>query len=114
MLRAYDVFLNDKQTSIEALSSYSGQTQEYISGVFYGTDDYRPAMIVLLDPNRNKMIDFYVVMKKNEDIDPNTPYDINDYIDHTIYEEALNVLIERGHNKELYEKLLEESKVNNY
>lgn len=113
LLRAYNLFLNDHDMTINILSEYSGQDQDYIKAIFYGTDDYKPAMTVSLDPNKNKMIDFYEVMKANGDIDANTPAKIEDHIDTSIYEEALNILIERGENKDLYEKLLQESKENN-
>ena len=70
-------------------------------------------MIVSLDPNKKKMKDFYDVMKENGDIDKDTKYDIADYIDTSIYEDALKYLIEEGENAEIYEKLLEEFEVNN-
>ena len=52
-------------------------------------------------------------MKANGDIDANTQYDINDYIDTSIYEDALKYLIAEGENKDIYETLLEEFEANN-
>lgn len=112
-LRAYDTFLNDKETAIKTLAAYCGQDESYVEAIMYGTADYDNAMIVSLDPNRKKVADFYEVMKGNEDIDPETPYDINDYIDTTIYEDALKNMIKIGDNKDLYEKLLTEYEENN-
>ena len=52
----------------------------------YGIEGiYDNAMILSLDPNKNKVIDFYETMKLNGDIDANTPYDIADYIDCLLY-----------------------------
>ena len=113
VLRGYATFVNDTQTSIDALVKYSGQDAAYVEAIMYGTDTYRNAMKVSLDPNRKKVADFYEVMKGNGDIDANTQYDINDSIDTSIYQDALTYLIAEGENKELYEQLLEEFEANN-
>lgn len=112
-LRGYATFINDKEASIEALVKYSGQDAAYVEAIMYGTDAYKNAMKVSLDPNRKKVSDFYEVMKANGDIDADTQYDINDYIDTSIYEDALKYLIAEGENKDIYEKLLEEFEANN-
>ncbi len=52
-------------------------------------------------------------MKENGDIDKDTEYDINDYIDTSIYEDALKNLIKEGKDKDIYEKLLTEFEANN-
>lgn len=112
-LRGYAAYLNDKETAIEALAAYCGQDKEYVAAIMYGTDSYDNAMIVSLDPNKKKVSDFYEVMKENGDIEADTEYDINDYIDTSIYEDALKALIEEGTDKDIYEKLLEEFEANN-
>jgi len=112
-LRAYATYINDKQTTLTTLAAYCGQDESYVEAVLYGTSDYDNAMIVSLDPNKKKVSDFYEVMKANGDIDAETEYDINDYIDVSIYEEALKAMIEEGENKELYQSLLEEFESNN-
>lgn len=114
LLRAYNIFLNDKDTAVKALCAYSGQDEDYINAIFFGNDSYKPAMKVSLDPNRNKIIDFYETMKGNGDIDANTNYKIEDFIDSDIYETALKNLIDRGESKDLYQKLLDESMKNNH
>lgn len=112
-LRAYATYMNDHETAIEKLVEYSGQDAAYVEAIMYGTEDYDNAMIVSLDPNKSKVSDFYDVMKANGDIDAETEYDINDYIDTSIYEDALKALIDEGENKELYEQLLVEFEANN-
>lgn len=112
-LKAYAVYLNDHETTISTLAAYCGQDESYVEAIMYGTDDYDNAMIVSLDPNKSKVSDFYDVMKANGDIDAETEYDINDYIDTTIYEDAVKELIEEGENKEIYEQLLVEFEENN-
>ncbi len=113
-LRAYEIFLNDHETAIRALADYSGQSAEYVEAVMYGIEGiYDNAMILSLDPNKNKVIDFYETMKLNGDIDANTPYDIADYIDTSIYEDALNEMIARNPDNELFTGLMDDFIINN-
>ncbi len=113
VLRAYVTYLNDRETTINTLAKYSGQDTSYVEAVIYGTEDYDNAMILSLDPNRKKVADFYEVMKANGDIDAETEYDINQYIDPSIYEDALKEMIDEGNDVEIYQQLLKESEENN-
>ena len=36
MLRGYETYLTDKQTTINALAEYSGQDNEYVEAIMYG------------------------------------------------------------------------------
>lgn len=113
-LRAYEVFINDHETAINALVAYSGQPAEYVEAIMYGIEgEYDNAMIISLDPNKNKVIDFYETMKLNGDIAPDTQYDIADYIDTSIYEDALKEMLNRNPNSELFAGLMEEFTNNN-
>lgn len=112
-LRAYATYVNDRETTIETLVGYCGQDAAYVEAIMYGTEAYDPAMIVSLDPNRKKVADFYEIMKANGDIDSKTKYDIHDYIDTTIYEDALKSLLESEEHVELYETLMVEYEENN-
>ena len=113
VLRAYDTYVNDRDTTISTLTAYSGQDDAYVEAIMYGTEDYDNAMIVSLDPNKKKVSEFYEIMKANGDISADTEYDINDYIDISIYEEALQELIDEGANDSLYRGLMEQFEVNN-
>lgn len=104
-LRAYEVIQNNKETAIECLVNYSGQPAEYVENVIYGTDAYDPAMIIDLDPSTKAVADFYETMKLNGDIDANTAYDINDYMDTSIYENALLIMMERDADNALWSDL---------
>lgn len=112
-LRAYDTYLNDHETTIETLTTYSGQEADYVQAVIYGNESYENAMIISMDPQKNAVCDFYEVMKANGDIDPQTNIDIADHIDTSIYQEALMALNERDKGNKLYAQLLEEFKRNN-
>ena len=112
-LRGYLTLQNDKEGSIKALTDYSGQDPEYVEAIIYGTEAYDPAMVISLDPNRKKVVEFYEVMKLNGDIDANTPYQMEDHIDTTIYLDAVNALLERDPENEILTNLLAEYAVNN-
>lgn len=104
-LRGYAVIQNDKEQTIRCLANYSGQDAAYVENVIYGTDDYKAAMIIDLDPSTSAVADFYETMKLNGDIDANTAYDIHDYMNTDIYEAALNTLIERDPDSPLWTEL---------
>lgn len=106
-LRAYEVIQNDKETAVKCLADYSGQPEEYVENVIYGTDSYDAPMIVDLDPSTNAVADFYETMKLNGDIDAETTYDINDYMDTSIYENALLIMMERDADNTLWSDLYE-------
>ncbi|MEG1997741.1 MAG: hypothetical protein RR051_04795, partial [Clostridiales bacterium] len=107
-LRAYLTYLHDHDLTIKTLANYSGQDADYVEAVIY-----HGAMIVSLDPNRNKVLDFYQVMKDNGDINAATKYDMNDQIDITIYEDALNEMLSRQPDHPDLQQLMKEFVMNN-
>lgn len=113
-LRGYETLMTDKETAIATLVKYSGQDNDYVENIIYGTDRYNAAMKISLDPNKNKVSKFYKIMQANGDIDINTEYTMEEHIDISIYEEALNEIINRNPNNEMFKQLLEEFKINNY
>ena len=106
-LRGYEVIQNDPEKTIQCLAEYSGQDEAYVENVIYGTKDYKAAMIIDLDPSTKAVADFYETMKANGDIDKDTAYDIHDYMDTSIYENALDTLIEREPDNTLWSELKE-------
>lgn len=107
-LRAYEIYQNDHETTIAALCDYSGQSEEYVEAVMY-----HGAMKISLDPNKDKVDAFYQVMKANGDIDPNTPYELRDHVDASIYYDALQILLEREPDNAIMQQLLAEYAENN-
>ncbi|MBQ1502356.1 MAG: ABC transporter substrate-binding protein [Firmicutes bacterium] len=105
-LRGYELLMTDKDAAIQCLADYSGQDAAYVENVIYGTDGYDAAMIVSLDPSKNDVEKFYQVMKDNGDIDADTPYDIADNIDTTVYQTALETLIEREPDNKIWADLM--------
>ena len=74
---------------------------------------YNGVMIPGLDPNTNKIEEMYEAMKANGDIDADTEVDIADYVDSTIYKDALDAMKDRFEDRALYDKLLAEYEENN-
>ncbi|MDO4554895.1 MAG: ABC transporter substrate-binding protein [Lachnospiraceae bacterium] len=112
-LRGYETILNDKDTAIADLVAYSGQDEAYVENVIYGTDDYTAAMTISMDPCKTAVCDFYESMKAIGDIDASTTYTMEDHVSTEVYEEALNTLIEREPDNELWTQLMESFKENN-
>ncbi len=112
-LRAYDVFLNDRETALDALTRHSGQPRDFVEAIMYGLGDYQPAMIVSLDPNKIRVGAFYEVMRANGDIPADTEHDMARHIDVDIYREALGILRQRHPDNPLYRRLEHEFESNN-
>jgi NitT/TauT family transport system substrate-binding protein len=115
VLRGYETYMTDKETTINALAKYSGQDNEYVEAVMYGLKrKYKNAMIISIDPNKNKVVEFYEIMKANGDIAADTPYRMEDHVNTSIYEDALKIMIERGSNEDIFNQLMDEYKINNF
>lgn len=112
-LRAYQVFLTDRETALNALVAHSGQPRNFVQAIMYGLDEYKPAMSISLDPDKTKVVAFYEVMRANGDIPSDTPYAMADHVDTGIYEEALNSLLEKEPDNPVWVRLMEEYTVNN-
>lgn len=112
-LRGYETIMTDKETTIKALAEYSGQSEEYVENVIYGTDEYDAAMIISLDPCKNSVVDFYKTMIANGDIDAATAYKMDDHVDTEIYETALDILLERNPGNAMWTDLMTQFKANN-
>lgn len=105
-LRAMYDIENDHDGTIAALVDYSGQEQDYVEAIAYGTDDYTAAMTFEMDPYTDDVKTFYGTMAANGDLEDDDADLIDDYMDSTIYKVALEELIARGENTEYYEGLL--------
>lgn len=112
-LLAYDVFVNDKETALDALTAHSGQPREFVEAIMYGLGDYAPAMNISLDPNKTKVVAFYEIMRLNGDIPAETEYDMLEHIDTGIYAQALQTMLKRAPENDVYLRLMEEYQVNN-
>lgn len=106
-LAAYDILMNNHKKAIKDLVDYSGQPEAYVENVIYGTKDYTAAMVIELDPYTDATANFYGTMIDNGDIENQDKSVINSHLDSTIYKAALDEMISRGTNDELYQGLLD-------
>lgn len=107
-LRALYDIESDHTGTIATIVEYSGQPEEYIENITYGKGDYVAAMKFEMDPYTDDVKAFYGDMIDNGDIDDTNKELIVEHMDSTIYKAALDTLIERGENKDFYEKLAAE------
>lgn len=106
-LRALADIQNDHEKTIANLMDYSGQPREYVESVIYGKDGYAPAMTFEMDPCTDAVKNFYGNMIDNGDIEDADKDRIDAHMDSTIYKAALDVLLERGENADIYQGLAE-------
>lgn len=107
-LRAYKTYLEDHETTIALLMEYSGQDYDYVDACMYNG-----VMVPTLDPARSRVEELYQAMKENGDIDADTPYDIGEQVDISIYKDALDQVIKREPDSPVFARLLEEYAGNN-
>lgn len=112
-LRALYDIESDHEGTIATIVEYSGQPEEYIENITYGKGDYVAAMKFEMDPYTDDVKAFYGDMIDNGDIDDTDKELIVEHMDSTIYKAALDALIERGENKDFYEKLAAEYEKHN-
>lgn len=106
-LRAYVDIVNDRDKTISSLAAYSGQPEEYVENVIYGTADYTAAMEFEMDPYTDAVKEFYADMVDNGDIEDANKDLVDEHLDSTIYKAALDELVRRGENADIYTALLE-------
>ena len=107
-LRAYETYLNDRETTISTLVEYSGQDEGYVEAAMYNG-----VMIPGLDPNTHKIEELYEAMKGNGDIDAATEVDIVEQVDASIYKDALEIMKDRFETEGLYDRLIKAYEGNN-
>ena len=101
-LRAQEIFYNDKDRALKALSAFSGQPEDYCEAVLYSNSEYTTPLVIEMDPYTDAVCDFYETMKVTENIPSSTTYKMEDHVDSTIYEAALYNLIDRNDDKSDY------------
>lgn len=107
-LRAYQLCRDDKETVIKKLTEFSGQSEEYVEYCIYAE-----VMKISMDPAKNRIDDFYQVMKENGDIPKNSEWDLEKAVDTSIYEDALKEMQKRQPEDELWTQLMQEFETNN-
>lgn len=106
-LRGYKLFKEDKAKTVANLAKFTGVDEESLEAVYYGTNDFRTAMEIVMDPQVDYIKNYYEDYKTCGFIDKDTPYDLNEYFYNEAYVAALDMLIEREPNETLWKTLKE-------
>lgn len=89
-LRAMKTMYDDPELTVKTLAEFSGQSEDYVRYFVYDS-----LMRITMDPGREKVLAFYEIMKENGDIDPATPYRMEEAVDTSVYAEALERALQR-------------------
>ena len=101
-LRAMKLMYDDPETA------FSGQSEDYVKYCIYDG-----CMKISMDPAKNRVVEFFDVMKANGDIDADVENTMADHVDSTIYLDALNTVLERYPDDVHFREMLEEYDANN-
>lgn len=108
-LRAMKLLRDDKETAIQKLMDFSGQSEEYVDYCLYSG-----VMKISMDPAKDRVQEFYEVMDSNGDIPEGSKWDLDENVDVTIYQEALEGLMEREPEEALWQELFERFEESNH
>ena len=113
-LRGYQYFLNEanKEEIGNILSTWTEQPAAELIGQLYGSDTYTPSTIVTVDPQTKATVSLYEAMENAKLVAAND-IDWTQYIDTSIYSEALQILQDREPNEQLWKDLRAEFEANN-
>ena len=102
-LRAWNYFENpsNRENVIKLLAEFSGQEPSYINQYFFVNHT-----LLTLDPNTNGISNFYTAMINSDYFTGKTPVDIENFIDSSIYKEALDAVAKENPNDEFYKAAL--------
>ena len=104
-LRGYKLFKEDKEKTLANLADFTGVDKESLEAVYYGTDNFRTAMEIVMDPQVDYIKDYYEDYKTCGFIDADTPYNLDEYFYNEAYLGALDLLAEREPNEQLWKTL---------
>lgn len=101
LIRAYDVYQSDHDKAIELASKYIVQKPEDIKFISYEYGD----LSISPDPNLKGIEKYYDGMKASGYIDKDSSADITDFVDTSIYKEALDNVQKKYPDNENYKAL---------
>ena len=113
-LRGYQYFLNEenKQEVGDILAAWTEQPAAEMIGQIYGSETYTPSTKVTVDPQTKATVSLFEAMENAQLVKAND-IDWTQYIDTSIYSEALQILQDREPNEQLWKDLRAEFEANN-
>lgn len=108
-IRAYEWYSAEANhdESVRILAEQSGQDEDYVRAYIYENTKYT------LDPNSKGVQDLFDTLLLGDYIENVTVTDLTDSIDTSIYQDALQILIEREPDNAFYKELSEQFERNN-
>lgn len=110
-IEAYKIFKKEPERVTKMLAQYSNQSEKFVYNVLF-EPKVASNFKVTPDPYANKIREYYKDLEDAGLIKKGV--NINDYIDVTIYQDALNKVIEENPNEPLYKEMLKTFKENNF
>ena len=101
-MRGHQFYLNNQEETLDILEAYAEQDRDFLQAQVYGTENYTPVMRLSLDPDKDACIKFYEAMGNIGQIDNSLDIDWSQYVVTDVYEEALNTMIEREPDEQLW------------
>lgn len=102
-IRAYHVYKTDPDTTKKILAEYSGQEEAFVEDNIYNS-----CIKFTPDPYSDAIGPFYEVLRKMDFFDdPKNAPDVYEHVDITLYQQALNEILEEYPDDEVYQELKE-------
>ena len=106
-LRGYQYYLDHEEETLDILEAYAGQDRDFLKAQVYGTDTYIPVMRLSLDPDKKACLAFYDAMANLGEITDTVDVDWDTYVVSDVYGTALQTLLEREPDNELWTELMD-------
>ena len=105
-LRGYQLFKNDKEKTVKNLADFTGVDEESLEAVYYGLDDFKTAMEIVMDPQVDYIKTYYEDYKTCGFIEKDAP-ELDNFFYNEAYLAALDVMIEREPDESLWTEMKE-------
>jgi len=107
VLTTRDRAKENPEETLDILVEYSGEDRDFLRAQIYGTDSYTPAMRLSLDPDADACVAFYEAMMNLGEIEDTIEVDWKDYVVTDVYKTALESLMQRQPDDQLWSRLME-------
>ena len=105
-LRGYKLFMEDKERTVKNLADFTGVDAESLESVYYGTDTFRTAMEIVMDPQVDYIKTYYEDYKTCGFVDADA-FDLDPYFYNEAYLAALDIMAEREPDEPLWKDMKE-------
>lgn len=118
-LRAYHDYRDDNAKVLDAVAKYGNFERDYVEQYLNTKSEVDSGTLVqvrnplTVDPMLDKVTDLYKAYVSEGLIEETAQVDLKDYVDVSIFNEAINQLVKENPNDETYKLILEKFKDNN-